>query len=58
MRLIYFLFLIFFLNSCSANISTATNNVKYQKAKSECIWKGYYKKKDKFKECVKEKMSR
>ena len=58
MRLIYILFLIFFLSSCSSSLNTATNNVKYQKAKSECIWKGYYKKKDNFKKCVKEKMSK
>ena len=58
MRGIYFLILVFLLNSCSSHLSTSTNNVEYQKAKSECIWKGYYKKKDNFKKCVKEKMSK
>ena len=38
--------------------NVAINNVKYQKAKSECVWIGYYKMDDQFNKCIKEKMSK
>ena len=57
MRVIYILFLTLFLTKCTSNPNTSTNNVKYYKAKSECMWKGYKKKSDNFKNCMKLKMS-
>ena len=58
MKPILIIFFLFFLANCTYDTNVAINNVKYQKAKSECIWKGYYKKKENFKKCVKEKMSK
>ena len=58
MKSTFILLIFIFITSCVADKETAIYNIKYQKAKSECIWKGFYKKKDKFKKCVDKKMSK
>ena len=57
MKRILIIFFLFFLTNCTYDKNVAINNVKYQKAKSECVWKGYYKMDDQFNKCIKEKMS-
>tara|TARA_A100001011_G_C13649342_1_gene571058 strand:+ start:154 stop:336 length:183 start_codon:yes stop_codon:yes gene_type:complete len=59
MKFIFLFLIIFILNSCNASKETAINNVKYQKAKIECLWSGggFEKNSDQFKKCIQEKMS-
>ena len=47
-----------FLTNSTYDKNVAINNVNYQKAKSECMWKGHKKNSDNLKECVKLKMSK
>ena len=57
MKSTFILLIFIFITSCVADKETAIYNIKYQKAKSECIGKVFIKK-DKFKKCVDKKMSK
>ena len=57
MKRILIIFFLFLAN-CTYDKNVAINNINYQKAKSECVWIGYYKMDDQFNKCIKEKMSK